>query len=387
MRFHSFSVWITLLLVATCLCLLVEAGKDYYKILDVPRDASKSQIKKHYKKLSRVYHPDKNRDDKQAEAKFMEISDAYSVLVDDEQRSIYDQYGEEGLKQHNNGGGGQPFQNPFDVFSHFFGGGGGFGGHGQQQERRGPNLNIELEVTLEDLYNGATVELDISKQVVCDHCHGSGARRSEDIVTCSVCHGQGVKMQRVQIAPGMVQQFQQTCDHCGGKGKTIKHACPVCDGKKLRRGNEQHTISVERGMQNGQTIVLEQEGDEYPDAIPGDVIFSLTTIPHLTFERKGNNLYTKQHITLVEALAGFEKTLTMLDGSVVKLERSAVTQYGFVQKIQGAGMPIYESSSHGDLFVEYVVLFPDHVDNNVIEVLKKGAHFSSTTDPLTHQEL
>ncbi|SAL98864.1 hypothetical protein [Absidia glauca] len=385
MRFHSFCVWMTLLLVAACL--VVAAGKDYYKILDVPRDASKSQIKKHYKKLSRVYHPDKNRDNKQAEAKFMEISDAYSVLVDDEQRSIYDQYGEEGLKQHNNGGGGgHPFHNPFDVFSHFFGG--GFGGHGHQQEKRGPNLNIELEVTLEDLYNGASIDLDISKQVVCDHCHGSGARRSEDIVTCSVCQGQGVRMQRVQIAPGMVQQFQQTCDHCGGKGKTIKHVCTACDGKKLRRGNEQYTISVERGMQNGQTIVLEQEGDEYPDAIPGDVIFSLTTIPHLVYERQGNNLYTKQHISLVEALAGFEKTLVMLDGSVVKLERSGVvTQYGFVQKIKGAGMPIYESSSQGDLFVEYLVVFPDHVDSSVIEVLKKGAHFATADPPVTHQEL
>ncbi|ORZ19433.1 hypothetical protein BCR42DRAFT_323462 [Absidia repens] len=361
MRFHSFSICFTLALLM-CLSLLVEAGKDYYKILDVPRDASKSQIKKHYKKLSRVYHPDKNRDDKKAEAKFMEISDAYSVLVDDEQRSIYDQYGEEGLKQHNGGGGGQPFHNPFDVFSHFF------GGHGHQQEKRGPNLHIELEVTLEDVYNGATVELDISKQVVCDHCHGSGARRSEDIVQCSVCQGQGVRTQRVQIAPGMVQQFQQTCDHCGGKGKTIKHACPACQGKKLQRGNEQYTITVEKGMDNGQTIVLEQEGDEYPDAIPGDVIFGVSIIPHLVYERQGNNLYTKQHITLVEALIGFEKTLAKLDGSLVTLKQTGVTQYGYIQTIQGAGMPIYESSNkHGDLFVEYVVLFPDHVDKNVIE--------------------
>ncbi|KAI8089315.1 uncharacterized protein BX664DRAFT_296927 [Halteromyces radiatus] len=386
MQLHSFPIWSTILLLVVGLCLLVEAaGKDYYKILDVPRDAGKSQIKKHYKKLSRVYHPDKNPDNKEAEAKFMELSDAYAILMDDEQRSIYDRYGEEGLKQHNNGGGGHPFQNPFDVFSHFFGGG-GFGHHGHQQEKRGPNLNIELEVTLEDLYNGATVELDISKQVVCDHCHGSGARRSEDIVTCSVCQGQGVRIQRVQIAPGMVQQFQQTCDHCGGKGKVIRHVCPACEGKKLRRGNEQYTIQVEKGMQDGQTIVLEQEGDEYPDAIPGDIIFNVAAIPHLVYERHGHHLYTKQHITLIEALTGFKKTLTKLDGSLVKLERTGVTQYGFVQNIKGAGMPIYDSSEYGDLFVEYLVVFPDHVDDTVIEVLKKGAHFSSS-DSITHQEL
>ncbi|CAO3591882.1 unnamed protein product [Absidia cylindrospora] len=295
-------------------------------------------------------------------------------------------YGEEGVKQHNNGGGGgQPFQNPFDMFSHFFGGGGGdFGGHGRQQEKRGPNLNIELEVTLEDLYNGATVELDISKQVVCDHCHGTGARRSEDIVGCSACQGQGVRVKRMQIAPGMVQQFQQTCDQCDGKGKVIKHACPACSGKKLRRGNEQYSLTVEKGMDNGQTIVMEQEGDEYPDTIPGDVIFTVATIPHVLYERQGNNLYTKQHITLVEALSGFEKSMLMLDGSsYVKLQRTEVTQYGYVQKIQGAGMPIFESYlQYGDLFVEYIVHFPDHVDDNVIEVLKKGTQGSPT-----HQEL
>ncbi|ORZ19373.1 hypothetical protein BCR42DRAFT_481559 [Absidia repens] len=382
MRFHSSGLWLAIFLMVTCICMtIVEAGKDYYKILDVPRDAPKSQIKKHYKKLSRVYHPDKNRDNKQAEAKFMEISDAYSVLVDDEQRSIYDRYGEEGLKQHNNGGG-QPFQNPFDMFSQFFGG--GFGGHGRQQEKRGPNLNIELEVTLEDLYNGATVELDLSKQVVCDHCHGTGARRSEDIVGCSGCQGQGVKVKRMQIAPGMVQQFQQTCDQCDGKGKVIKHACPACSGKKLRRGNEQYSLTVEKGMDNGQTIVMEQEGDEYPDTIPGDVIFTVATIPHVLYERQGNNLYTKQQITLVEALSGFEKSMLMLDGSsYVKLQRTGVTQYGYVQKIQGAGMPIFESYlQYGDLFVEYIVLFPDHVDDNVIDVLKKGTQF-----PPNHQEL
>ncbi|ORX51267.1 DnaJ-domain-containing protein [Hesseltinella vesiculosa] len=353
---------------------LVEAGKDYYKILDVPRDAPKSQIKKHYKKLSRVYHPDKNPDNKEAEEKFMEISNAYSVLVDDEKRSLYDRYGEEGLKQQGNGGG-SPFNNPFDMFSHFFGGG-GFG-HGHEQEKRGPDANVQLEVTLENLYNGAEIKVDLSKQVVCDHCHGNGARRSEDIVTCSDCQGQGVKVQRVQIAPGMIQQFQQTCDRCGGKGKVIKHVCPSCQGKKVKRGNEQHVVHIEPGMPNGHAIELEQEADEYPDTIPGNLIFQLSTSPHLVYTRQGNNLYTKQHINLIEALSGFKKELTALDGTTkIKLERTGVTQYGYVQQLKGAGMPVHnQPKKYGDLFVEYIVIFPDHVDSNVIEVLQKGAHF------------
>lgn len=129
------------------------------------------------------------------------------------------------------------------------------GGRSQPQERKGPDMPVELEVSLEDLYNGATVEVDISKQVVCDHCHGSGARRSEDIQTCPVCHGRGMTVTRVQLGPGMVQQFQQTCDRCGGKGKTIKTVCPACGGQKVRRGNEQYTLIIEKGMQDGQTLV------------------------------------------------------------------------------------------------------------------------------------
>ncbi|KAI8072592.1 hypothetical protein BC940DRAFT_269261 [Gongronella butleri] len=377
--------WCACLFVLLCVCAsiaLVEAGKDYYKILDVPRDAPKSQIKKHYKKLSRVYHPDKNPDNKEAEEKFMEISDAYSVLVDDEKRGIYDRYGEEGLKQHNGGGGGSPFHNPFDMFSHFFGGG-GFGGHGGHQEKRGPDEQVRLEVTLEDLYNGKEVHMDLNKQVICDHCHGSGARKAEDIVTCGDCQGQGVKVQRIQIAPGMIQQFQQTCDRCGGKGKVIKHTCPVCNGKKVRRGNEQYTITIERGMADGQSIVLEEEANEFPDTIPGNLHFLLSTIPHLTYERQGNNLYTKQTINLVEALTGFTKELTALDGTTkILLKRTEITPYGYVQTIKGAGMPIQnQHGQFGDLYVEYLVLFPDHVDSHVIEVLKKGAHFPD------HQEL
>ncbi|KAI8142736.1 hypothetical protein BJV82DRAFT_614098 [Fennellomyces sp. T-0311] len=377
---RQFAIWLLLLVVL----LVVEAGKDYYAILDVPRDAPKSQIKKHYKKLSRVYHPDKNPGNKEAEAKFMELSAAYEVLSDDEKRGIYDRYGEEGLEQHKNGGGGG-FHNPFDMFAQFFGGG-GFGGRGQEQERRGPDMQVELEVTLEDLFNGASIEVDISKQTVCDHCHGSGARRSEDIQTCPTCQGRGVTVTRVQLGPGMVQQFQQTCNKCGGKGKTIRAVCPACGGRKVQRSNEQYTIHIEKGMRDGQTTVLDQEADEYPDAIPGDVIFTVSTMPHPIFDRQGDNLYTTQHISLIEALVGFEKTLKHLDDSVVTLKRDGVTQYGFVQTVKGAGMPHFDNPSRqGDLFVEYKVIFPTSIDKETVELLKNGAHFPSSD--IVHEEL
>ncbi|KAI7897107.1 uncharacterized protein EV154DRAFT_597929 [Mucor mucedo] len=376
-----------LLVTLTVLVSLALASKDYYKILDVPRDAQKAQIKRHFKKLSRVYHPDKNSGDEAASQKFMEIANAYEVLMDDEKRSIYDRYGEEGLK--NGGGGGHGFGgggDPFDIFSHFFGGG---HGHRQAQEKRGPDIAIPLEVTLEDLYNGAVIEVDISKQVLCDHCHGSGARRPEDIHTCNTCDGRGMVIKRAQVAPGMFQQFQQQCQACDGKGKITEHLCPSCSGHKVRRGNENYSIHIERGMNDAQKIILDEEADEYPDTIPGNVIFVTRTAPHPVFERRGNNLYTKQHITLIEALAGFKKTMTQLDNSIIELEREGVTQYGFVQTIKGQGMPLQENHSrHGDLFVEYQVIFPTEVDSETIEYLKKGSKFAPNNGPkLVHQEL
>ncbi|KAL7309224.1 hypothetical protein PS15m_011329 [Mucor circinelloides] len=380
----------TLLLFVTCalLAALVSAAKDYYDILDVPRDAQKAQIKRHFKKLSRVYHPDKNDGDEAASQKFMEIANAYEVLMDDEKRSIYDRYGEEGLKQ-NGGqgrGGGGGFHDAFDIFSHFFGGGRQHHGH---QEKRGPDILIPFQVTLEDLYNGADIQLDVSKQVLCDHCHGSGARKPEDIHTCEQCEGRGMIIKRAQVGPGMFQQFQQACHRCDGKGKVIEHVCPVCAGKKVRRGNEDYSLHIERGMQDGQRIVLDEESDEYPETIPGNIIFEVRTAPHATFERRGDHLYTKQHITLIEALVGFKKTMTHLDNSIIELVREGVTQYGFVQTIKGQGMPHQDNhSQHGDLYVEYQVVFPAEIDPETIEYLKRDTHLASGNQPhLVHQEL
>ncbi|KAI7898529.1 uncharacterized protein BX663DRAFT_524452 [Cokeromyces recurvatus] len=371
---------------------LVTAGKDYYSILDVPRDAPKSQIKRHFKKLSRVYHPDKNSGDEQASQKFMEIANAYEVLMNDEKRAIYDRYGEEGLKQSggHGGGGGGVFHDPFDIFSHFFGGGGGHRHH--QQEKRGPDVTVPLQVTLEDIYRGVEIEIDISKQVLCEYCHGSGARQPEDIHTCNVCEGRGMIVKRAQVGPGMFQQFQQVCHQCGGKGKIIQHVCTHCGGKKVKRGNENYSIHIERGMSDGEAIILEEEGDEYPDTISGNIIFELKTVPHERFERRGHHLYTKQYITLIEALTGFKKTLKHLDDSEIELSREGITQYGYVQTIQGEGMPDKQDpSKHGDLFVEYQVVFPTEISKETIDYLKKGSTFKeerTKEEPhLIHQEL
>lgn len=344
--------------------MVIAAGADYYKVLGVGRSATVKEIKKQYKVLSKKYHPDKNPGNKEAADKFVEVAAAYEVLSDKEKKGIYDRYGEEGLKQQQQQGQGG-FHDPFDIFSQFFGGGGSRHAHAEQ-ERRGPEIRMELEVTLEELYSGKSIEFEVSKQIVCPHCSGSGARSSDDVVTCSGCQGQGVKIVKHMLAPGMFQQFRQTCDECGGKGKTIKAHCPICHGTKVQRGSEQLTIVIEPGLADGSTIVFDREGDEGPEVTAGDVVFEVRTRPHATFERRQDALYTYVTISLEQALLGFDLEIKHLDGKAVKLTRGQnVTPFGFVQTLMGQGMPIKGSrGDFGDMFVEYKVVFPEKLSKD-----------------------
>ncbi|KAF9944913.1 DnaJ- protein scj1, partial [Modicella reniformis] len=305
-------------LVVGLLVTLVAAATDYYKVLGLTRSASTKDIKKQYKLLSKKYHPDKNPGNKEAEKNFVEVSAAYEVLSDSEKKSIYDRYGEEGLKQQQSQGH-AGFHDPFDIFAQFFGGGSRH--HHAEHERKGPEMRLEFDVTLEELYSGKSIEFEVSKQIVCPQCDGTGAKSSDDVVTCSGCQGQGAKVVKHMLAPGMFQQFRQTCDQCGGKGKMIKEHCPLCDGTKVQRGSEQLTIVIEPGLADGSTIVFDREGDESPEVIPGDIIFEVRTRPHPTFERRQDALYTYVTITLEQALLGFDLEIKHLDNKSVKLTR------------------------------------------------------------------
>jgi len=350
---RSVSILIISLFIAEYFICSVYAGKDYYSILGVPRDASSRQIKKAYRELSLKYHPDKNPEHGE---KFVEISNAYEVLNDDEKRRIYDQYGEEGLKD---GGRGGTFKNPFDIFSQF-----GFGGQQQQQrgspeQKKGPNVEIPLEVGLQDLYLGKTLKVGHKKQVLCPKCRGTGAKKADDVMTCPDCNGSGVKLVVQQLGPGFVTQTQTTCDKCGGKGKIVKSTCPFCGGKKTSIDTDSITVDIEKGMADGHPIVFEQEGDEAPETTPGDVIFKIKTLPHKRFVRKGNDLHTSINITLLEALVGFTKKLKHLDGHDVEIKKNDITKPGEVIMIDEEGMPHHEyPSQFGNLFIEFNIKMP-----------------------------
>lgn len=284
---------------------------------------------------------------------------AYETLSDNEKRRIYDQAGEEGLKQQQNQGGGG-MRDPFDMFGQMFGGGGHHhhGGHGHE-ERRGEDVKLDLSVSLEDLYKGRVYEVQLKQQHLCSACRGTGARKESDVVPCGTCQGRGVVIKMHQIGPGFMQQVQQPCDVCSGKGKIIKAKCPKCRGAKVTRGTKTLDVMIEAGMPEGHRIEFEHAADEHPDHAAGHVVFTVSTRPHERFVRKGNDLHYTQRISLLESLVGFSTSVTHLDGHVVPLSSRGVTQHGDVQRIVKEGMPHHNAASNkGDLFVKYEVIFP-----------------------------
>ncbi|KAF8753417.1 DnaJ protein [Rhizoctonia solani] len=321
----------TLLSVFCILVAVVAAGKDFYKVLDVDRGAGDATIKKAYKKLSKKYHPDKNNTP-EAKDKFVEISRAYEVLSDSEKRAIYDRHGEDGLKQHEAG---KNAPDPFSMFSNFFG-----GGH-HEQSRKGPTMLTSLKLAWPTCILG--IMLRIKKRILCDHCRGSGAASDKDIHTCGGCKGQGIKLVKQQVFPGMYAQTQVTCNECGGRGKVIKKLCPHCQGHKVMDHTAEYTLDVTPGMPEGHEVVFEGEGDESPEYEAGDIV--------------------------LRALLGFERNVTHLDGHIVTLKRNGTTQPGHVQTVEGEGMPIFEGSGHGDLFVTYNVVLPTSLNDTLKQKL------------------
>ncbi|KAF1942441.1 DnaJ protein-like protein [Clathrospora elynae] len=377
---------IALFFVVACLALLVIGAEDYYKLLGLKKDASEREIKKAYRTLSKKYHPDKNHGSDTAAQKFVEVASAYEVLSDKETRKIYDQYGHDGIQQHKQGGGGGSRQqnDPFDLFSRFFGGSGHFGHHGG--ERRGPNMEVRVAVPLRDFYNGRKTEFTIEKQAICSACEGTG---SEDghVETCDTCGGRGVRIQRQQLAPGLFQQVQMHCDACQGKGKTIKHPCPVCSGSRVIRESETHVLEIEKGMPKGVRITYENEADESPDYVAGDLVVHLAeSEPALGqlehertdgtfFRRRGKDLFWREVLSLREAWMGdWTRNITHLDGHIVQLSRprGSVVQPHAVEIVKDEGMPIWhqqlennEGLQFGDLHVEYVVVLPDIMEKSM----------------------
>ncbi|EFY88988.1 DnaJ- protein scj1 [Metarhizium acridum] len=380
MLLHGFALLALLALMQLAIC-----AEDYYKILGVHKQATDKQLKTAYKKLAVRFHPDKHGGDEEAHRRLVEISEAYEVLSDAGLRDIYDRHGHEGVLQHKNGGqGGGGFHDPFDLFSRFFGGHGHFG-H-SSQEPRGHNVDVKMKISLRDFYNGATTEFQWNRQHICETCEGTGSADGQ-VDTCSVCGGHGVRIVKQQLAPGMFQQMQMRCDACGGRGKSIKNKCPVCNGQRVERKPTTVTLKVERGAARDSKVVYENEADESPDWVAGDLVVTLAEkepapednpdkVDGVYFRRKGDDLYWTEVLSLREAwMGGWTRNITHLDSHIVRLGRTRgqVVQSGHVETIPGEGMPKWhedgESPDHqhefGNLYVTYEVILPDQMDKKM----------------------
>ncbi|XP_077451480.1 dnaJ homolog subfamily A member 2b [Stigmatopora argus] len=337
------------------------ADTKLYDILGVSSSASENELKKAYRKLAKEYHPDKNPD---AGDKFKEISFAYEVLTNPEKKELYDRYGEQGLRE---GGGSGPGMD--DIFSHIFGGGlfGFMGGQGRGRNggrRRGEDMVHPLKVSLEDLYNGKTTKLQLSKNVLCATCNGQGGKAGA-VQKCVACRGLGMRVVIRQLAPGMVQQVQSVCTDCKGEGEVIseKDRCKKCEGHKVSKEIKLLEVHVDKGMRHGQKITFTGEADQAPGVEPGDIVLVLQEKEHDDFRREGSNLHMVQRIGLVEALCGFQITVTHLDGRqlLVKYPPGKVIEPGCIRMVKGEGMPQYRNPfEKGDLYIKFEVQFPEN---------------------------
>ncbi|MCD7460886.1 DNAj domain protein [Datura stramonium] len=337
-------------------------NSKYYEVLGVPKNSSQDELKKAYRKAAIKNHPDKGGDPE----KFKELAQAYEVLSDPEKREIYDQYGEDALKEGMGGGGGG--HNPFDIFESFFGGafGGAFGGGGSfrgSRQKKGEDVVHALRVSLEDLYNGTKKKLSLSRNIFCPKCKGKGSKSGAS-GRCYGCQGTGMRVTTRQIAPGMIQQMQHVCPECRGSGEVIseRDRCPQCKGNKITQEKKVLEVNVEKGMSHSQKIVFDGEADEAPDTITGNVIFVLQQKDHSKFRRKSDDLYVEHNLSLTEALCGFQFVLTHLDGRqlLIKSCPGEVIKPDQYKAINDEGMPHYgRPFIKGRLYIHFNVEFPE----------------------------
>lgn len=307
-----------------------ETERDLYEVLNVPRNADTNKIKSAFRELARQMHPDKNPNDPDAATKFQELGAAYEILSDDTKRKKYDQCGMECVKKEGMMDGGM------DPFSSFFGDFGfHFGGESEREREvaRGANIDVELFVTLEELYNGNFVEVTRNKPVMKS---APGTRK------CN-CRQE---MQTRQLGPGRFQMMQQT-------------VCDECPNVRFENEERHLEVEIEMGMKDGQKTKFTAEGEPHIDGEPGDLIFSIRTLPHPRFERKGDDLYTNITISLQDALTGFKFDIDQLDGRKITIERQKITWPGARIRKKNEGMPNYENNNvKGVLYITFDVEFP-----------------------------
>ncbi len=347
------------------------ADKDFYKTLGIDRNADAAEIKKSYRKLAMKWHPDQNKDDPKAEAKFKEVSEAYDILKDEQKRAAYDQYGAAAFDGSMGGGPGGPGGGNFsDIFEDMFGDfmGGGRGGGGRRSgPTRGSDIQYTMEITLEDANKGkeATIKLPVSES--CSSCSGSGAMPGTGEETCSSCEGQG----RMRMQQGFFT-IERTCPTCNGAGKIIGSPCNKCRGSGLTRKEKTLKVKIPSGVDTGRRIRLTGEGEAGLRGGPsGDLYVLLAVKPHRLFKRDGADLYCRVPIPMTTAALGGDIEVPTVGGSRAKVKIPAGTQPGQQFRLKGKGMPVLRSESKGNLYIEVAVETPVNLSGKQKDMLKQ----------------
>lgn len=357
--------------------LMADTKRDYYEVLGVDKNADDATIKKAYRTLAKKYHPDMNPGDKEAEAKFKEVNEAYDVLSDPDKKAKYDQYGHAAFDPSAGGGTGFGGFGDFggfdinDIFSSFFGGASG-GSTRRNGPVRGDDITVRLTISFEESVFGCKKEVSYNKIQKCADCSGTGAAKGTSPKTCSACGGSGqVRVQ--QRTPFGIMQTQKTCDACHGTGKIIENKCPNCRGTGFVRVPKKLEVNIPAGIDDGQQLSLRYQGsDGMNGGNAGDLYIIISVRPHSVFERDGDDLYCEVPITYAEATLGAEIEIPTLEGSM-KYTIPEGTQTGTVFTLRNKGVTRVNSKVRGNLYITVVVEVPKNLTSEQKNLLEKFA--------------
>jgi molecular chaperone DnaJ len=355
--------------------------RDFYDVLGVPRNASAEEMKKAYRHQAKQLHPDRNPGDADAEKKFKELNEAYDVLKDEQSRAAYDQFGHAAFEGGGGGRGHHPgFGGDFgasmsgifdDLFGEFMGGRGGRRSDGGRM--RGQDLRYNMEIDLEEAYEGKKAQVRVPSSIACEACEGSGAEPGSKPVTCTTCGGAG----KVRASQGFFT-IERTCPTCHGRGQIIEKPCKVCHGAGRVERERTLSVNIPAGVEDGTRIRLSGEGEAGMRGGPaGDLYIFLSLRPHPIFQRDGADLFCRVPISMTTAALGGEIEVPTLNGKRVKLKIPEGTQTGKQFRLKDKGMPVLNSRETGDLYIQTTVETPIKLSKKQKELLKEFEGMSS----------
>jgi molecular chaperone DnaJ len=363
------------------------AKRDYYDVLGVSKSASADELKKAYRQKAKEFHPDRNKDNPDAEAQFKEANEAYEALKDPDKKAAYDRFGHAAFDGSMGGGGprggfgggqgdfGSAFSDVFDdLFGDFMGGG---RGGGRQRASRGSDLRYNLRISLEDAYNGLTKTINVPSSVTCDTCDGTGAEGGSEPTTCPTCSGMG----KVRAQQGFFT-VERTCPTCSGTGQIIKNPCGSCRGAGRVERERALSVNIPAGVETGTKIRLAGEGEAGMRGGPsGDLYIFIEVRDHNLFVRDGTNLYCRVPVSIATAALGGDIEVPTMDGGRSRVKIPAGSQSGRQMRLRGKGMPALRGGGSGDMMIELAVETPVNLTSRQKELLREFDNLSEDNNP------